>query len=511
MRLGVVVNIGILAVALQPIRAQSTAAELSQIDPGDAELSRWVADQARSGPGGWQVVWQRFLGMGGCAEEFVGSGLLSEKDRELRLVLTGAYLVTTRRHVRTLLHRKIAARQHPDRIMAMFVLALGPPQAGPDKLPADWLKRAKKPLEQVAACLALSRFKAVAELPDAVLGKTRDAGVLAAALYCRPGKSEAWVKSRLKQWSARGEEEHAHLVWRAYLLGGGAPKSDPDRRKLALRILQYPEHQALQESQRMALPEAAHFLARDGRVAVSEEVLLKQEVDIKLHLAASPDLRRQLLRNVDIRLRGTTSDILLRRWWALFTRFAPMDAVLKALSEWGAVDRFKRDESLRTSIGLALAWRLFRLPEAEAAALSPDISQMIDTPAGAWLQLALGKARTAATSHTAYVDLARAYPLANQGRLPRPRVADLLEAALWREGGHPARATVGLHRQLQAELMIDGSAGDREGYAQIRGAEIYAAKGVSRDDSPLFPVANEFYRFVKWAEPWSMPEYRFAN
>jgi len=504
MRLGVVVNIGILAVALQPIRAQSTAAELSQIDPGDAELSRWVTDQARTGPGGWQVIWQRFLGMGGCAEEFVGSGLLSEKDRKLRLVLTGAYLVTTRRHVGTLLHRKIAARQHPDRIMAMFALALGPPQAGPDKLLADWLKRAKSPLEQVAACLALARFGATAALPDAVLGKTRDAGVLAAGLYCQPSKSEAWVKGRLSQWSARGEGEHAHLVWRAYLLGDSSPKSaDADRRQLALRILQDPGHKALRE--------AAYFLARDGRVAVADDDLLGQAVETRLYLAVSPDLRRRLLRNADTRLRGTTSDLLLRRWWALFTRFAPMDAVLKALSEWGAVDRFKRDESLRTSIGLALAWRLFRLPEVEAVALSPDISQMIDTAAGAWLQLALGKARTASTSHAAFADLARAYPLADQGRLSRSRIADLLEAALWREGGHPARALVDLHRQLQAELMIDGSAASGEGYAQVRGVETYVAKGVSRGDSPLFTIANEFYRFIKRTEPWSMQEYRFEN
>jgi hypothetical protein len=75
--------IGISALGLQPVRAQSSAVELTQIDAGDIALRRWVANQSRLGSEGWQVIWQRFLAMGACADHFVGSGLLAEKDRKL--------------------------------------------------------------------------------------------------------------------------------------------------------------------------------------------------------------------------------------------------------------------------------------------------------------------------------------------------------------------------------------------------------------------------------------------
>jgi len=192
----------------------------------------------------------------------------------------------------------------------------------------------------------------------------------------------------------------------------------------------------------------------------------------------------------------------------LFVRFGSWSDVVEALTVWDGVERFQKDASLRTSIGLALGWRLFSMSAEEAAAARPEIGRMVDTPAGVWLQLALGDTRTAATSHAGFEGLARAYPMAEAGRLPRPSVARLLEAALWHEGGHPGRAALDLHRQLQAELVIDGSAASGEGYAQRRGVQVYTAKGVARSDSPLFLVANELYRFIRREEPWSLREHR---
>ncbi len=499
------VIIGISVLGFQPVGAQSSALELTQIDASDAVLRRWVANQNRLGPTGWQVIWQRFLAMGACADDFIGSGLLAEKDRKLRLVLTGACLVTTGHPEKTLLHRRIASRQHSDRIMSMMVLALGPRQPSDGKNLAAWIKRSKSPLEKVAGCLALARFqKHAAAVPDSVAARTKDAGVLAAALYCHPARSLAWVEGRKTHWSSRDKEAHAHLVWRGYLLGASVSKAaDEDRRKLAREILQ--------AARRDVLPEAAYFLGRDGGVPLLDKDILQQPVQIKLHLAANPKFRERLLRNVDTRLRGTTSDLLLRRWWSLFSRYAPMDSVVKALQEWRTVQRFQEDDFLRTSIGLSLAWRLFSSPKAETTALHAEIGPMADTPAGVWLQLALGQKRTAAIAHPGFEDLAQAYPLASAGRLPHARIGNLLETALWREGGHPRRVAVDLHRQWQAELLIDGNAAPGGGYAQARSAETYTAKGVARGDSPLFLVANQFFRFIGREEPWSLQEYRLGN
>ena len=497
--------IGISALGLQPVRAQSSAVELTQIDAGDIALGRWVANQSRLGSEGWQVIWQRFLAMGACADHFVGSGLLAEKDRKLRLVLAGACLVTTGHPEKTLFHRRIASRQHSDRIMSMMVLALGPRQPGDGKNLAAWVKRAKSPLEEVAGCLALARFpKHAAALPDAVAAKAKDAGVLAAALYCHPARSVAWVRDRTTHWSSRDQQAHAHLVWRGYLLGSSVSKpADEDRRKLA--------REALQTARRDVLPEAAYFLGRDGGVPLLDKDILQQPVEIKLHLAANPKFRERLLRNVDIRLRGTTSDLLLRRWWSLFSRYAPMDSVVTALQQWRTVQRFQEDDFLRTSIGLSLAWRLFSAPPVDTTALQAEIGPMTETAAGVWLELALGQKRTAAIAHQGFEDLAQAYPLASTGRLPHARIGKLLEAALWREGGHPRRMAVDLHRQWQAELLIDGNAAPGGGYAQARSAEIYTAKGVARGDSPLFLVANQFFRFICRQEPWSLQEYRLEK
>ncbi len=499
-RPGIGVTIGILVSSLQPVWAQSTASELSRF-AGHRKLSRWVAQQTEVGPVGWQTIWQRFLAMGECAEGFLGDGLLAEKDRKLRLVLTGAYLVATRRHETVLLHRKIERRQHPGRVMALFALALGPRQPGEGKALAGWLKRAQSPLEQVVAYLALARFGNRAKLPD-VVGKTKDPGVLAAALYCRPAQRQQWIETRLSTWSARGRDDHGLLVWRAYLLGrSSSPIADQDRRLLALRILR--------ESGRGALPEAASFLAHDGRVSLDDDDILGQPLAIKLQFAASPDLRRRLLAKVDTRLRGTTSDLLLRRWWSLFTRYAPITAVVEALAQWRTAGLFK-DRALSTSIGLALAWRLFATPEAALADLDLDISKLVDTPAGAWLQMALKRPRTASLGHEAFAELRRAYAPARDARLSRPRIAALLEQALWREGGHPARAVADLHRQLQSKLVIDAEVAAILDNNQVRGGATYTAKGVPRGDN-LFLVATQLFGFIRRTEPWSMPEYRSAN
>lgn len=493
----IALSIGILASTLQPVRAQSTAAELSQIDTGDAKLARWVSTQSQLKAAGWQLIWQRFHGMGECGERFVASRLLEENHPELRLVLTGAYLLVTRSHQTTLLDRRIAERHHRDRIMSMFALSLGPRQAGDGRVLVRWLKRAKTPLEQIAGCLALARCEEPGSLPDRVVGKAKDIGVLAAALYCQPAQGVAWIKTRVAQ--LRGHQEHAHLVWRGYLLGEKSSKpADKDRRQLALQILQ--------DADRTVLPEAAYFLAHDGEVSLLDEDILDQPLAIKLQLAALPKFRVRLLRNVDIRIRGTTSDILSRRWWSLFIRFAPIHAVVKALEEWQAVAHFKRDQALRTSIGLALAWRLFASSAEAVDALDLEITPLIDTPAGAWLQLALGRARTASISHQGFADLARAYPLAVDNRLPRMRIADLLESALWREGGHPARAGIDLHRQLQAELMIDGKEEFVGSFDRAQGFQPYKAKGPP--DQSLFLVATQLFRFIRREEPWSMKELR---
>jgi hypothetical protein len=483
--------------SLQPLWAQATAAELFRVPDGDRQFRKWISDTARAEPTGWREVWRRSRAMGECLAPFLRHALITENNPRQRLVLTGANLLATADARSILLHDQIADRPRY-RIMAELALALGPRQSGEGLELQRRIKRAGSPLEQVTACMALSRFADRQALPSGVFEKAKDSGILAAALYCSPVQSRAWIEGRLRRFAA---VEYSGLVWRGYLLGARrAGTADKQRRELAQEVLR--------DARRGLLAAAAWYLAGDPGAMLSDAELLAQPLGTRLLLARSAGLRARLVRAADPGLRGTADRVELRRWAVLLVRSAPMARIAAALRQWQ--DELSRDPELRGAVCLGLAWRLATQELATAAASGLALGKLDETVYGPWLQLARGVERTGGAVRFTAPELVRAYPLARAGRLSRAGLADLLDAALWRTGDHPALAGLDLHRQFLGEVAIDGSEEAGTRFANPMGREVYIAKGLSREDN-LFKVAFELFKFIRQSEPWSRAEYRLGD
>jgi hypothetical protein len=498
------VAIGIWGASLQPVWAQSTASDLFRVAPRDQEYGRWLTESFGSAANGWRGIWRRSVDMGATLAPFLDQELEDDKDREHRLVLTGAYSLAAQNPHSVLLGKKFAGRKRY-RFMVMFALALGPRHGEGSKAflrDIDW-KRLNE-LEQVVVCMALARLEDRGPLPKHVVDKTKSPGVLAAALYCRPGRRRAWVKNRTRRL------EHQDLVWRGYLLGDSCSEpADGDRTALALAVL------GRERAAPAVMREAAWYLARSSSPASVLDGLQpsKLPLDIRLLLCHSKPFRGKLLA-----LQSTppvsVDNTLQRRWFALYSRFAPMPALRRALVEWQRLTIFKNDVDVQRAIGLALAERLMRMPPKDTRSLGLEVDWLMGTDVGPWLRLGMGESVSELEGEVHDVGLRRVLKLMIAGRLPRARAAAELHLASWRDGpagkeatnaSNPGLMGLELHRQLLGELVIDGA-----GRFVDSGREPYKAAGLGRSDT-AFEVAIELFKFIRREEPWSAREHRLPN
>lgn len=493
-----------LAASLQPVRAQTTGSGLFRVEAGNPPSHDWMSRNLRRGIEGWPRVWQRALDMGESLAPFLASELGKEKDWERRLVVIGAYSVAARRPHDVVLHRRVFASERVRvRAMALIALALGPRQPGECRELQRFLDSSRlSPLEQVATCLALARFDRTPVLPKSVLSKARDPGVLAAALYCRPDRTRTWIEKSIRPDS---ESQFTHLVWRGYLLGTiDRGIADKDRLALAIDTLQ-----SSSSADDRLLQAAAFYLAHAKEpVALKDRDVSSQPKAIQLLLCHAPNVRSKILSAAPSPPRMTVDELVPRRWFVLYSRWAPIDSLAQAVKGWRTAS-ICRDPKMRRAISLAIAWRLSRLDESAAARAAQRIDWFGegDVPASMWIRVAGGETTTGETHNPTDPHLARAYPLAVNGQLARSAMADVLEAALWRDGSHPGHAGLDLHRQFLGELFIDGS---RRANTKFAKGRPYRASGLGRENE-FFRVAYEFYKFIRQTEPWTLREYRLRN
>lgn len=434
--------------------------------------------------------------MGECAAPFLADALRTERDQTRTMLLIGAYGLATRRPAEVLLHLARPKERKDRRLVALLLLAMAPRQAGSGSELGRLLDRGS-PLDRVGAALALSRFETT-ELPDAgFFDRERDVGAFAAGVYCRPVLRRGELEARVRRFEGTG---HESLIWRAYLLGRAVKSVDAERRAVAVERLTDP-------GARPGRLEAACCLARDPNATLTEDQLRAAPLELKVLLCGSPLLRARILRSAELELRGMAEKTLQRRFLVLVARCAPGDRLREALAAWKEHAEF-REERTRSAVWLALAWRVLAQP---AASRPFDLATLGLRPdEGRWLRWALGGGVDAAARQEIDPELGRAFPLATSGRLQRVDVAAAVEAALWRLGVHPGLAELEVHRQLLAELLIDGSqvAGTR--FAEVSRKAPYVAKGLLRDDA-AFRIAHELFKFIRREEPWALREHRLRD
>jgi hypothetical protein len=505
------VTIGMWSVSLQPVWAQATAGELFRVAPEDQAYRDWLTGNYLLTTNGWHRIWRRSLDMGASLAPFLRQELERAKNREHQLVLTGAYSLATRYPHAVLLGRKITERTVRDRFMALFTLAVGPRHGEGSKALTDFLgRRGLTALEQIAACLALARIADRPALPRQFTDKTRDPGVLAGALYCRPDRRMKWIAGRVKRSGAKG---HRDLVWRGYLLGDSCNgDADRDRLELAVGVLRGEDDLPLVRR------EAAWYLAHSSAASsVLDRIPFRSlPLDLRLLLSHSKAFRSVIL-SLRSSPQATADKVLQRRWFALYSRSAPLRSLRKALVRWKDLS-ICRPVDVKNSIGLALARRLMLMTAKDAEAAGLDIDWLFKTGAGPWLRVARGEKVEAPPRAAIDTPLDRAFRLVVASKLSRQLGAEALEYASWRDGpdgretaggSNPGLSGLELHRQFLGELLIDGCRSAGKNFVDS-GRKPYMAGGPGRTDG-VFQVAYELFKFIRREEPWSVREHRLQN
>lgn len=473
----------------------------------DRGLREQFAAIARASASEWEKGWELSHGMGRAVAPLLRR-LLKEEPNPHHRMLHSATLalalgrVGAERDLRLILGRRGAGRRagrNGEQVMGALILALGPPQ---DAVAGRELQRqlaqAQKPIDKVATLLGLCRCDAPRADVYRELGRIRDPGVLAAALYCQPVNSPG----ELRKLVDRGDiVRHQDLSWRGCLLSPSATTTDRDAWRVHAQ-------QVLAKAELPGRLEAAALIGADpGKLAIRDAELSRLPFDLLLLLAADPGLRQRILGGrlrPQAHLPPTRLPLQLRhRWLVLFSCFAPIERLLGARTDWER-DPSYRSAQARGFLALSLAWRVLRQPE-ERARLRPFLDVCAGCPESAWLRAALAEPGADPPEGEQSPGDAELRAL-RRGRMDPARAMQVIEQRLWRQGVHPGRAAQALHRQFLGELLLDDAG--RTGYRFTPvSVEAYRPEGLDRND-PLFVRALEFFKFVTREEIWGPGRFR---
>jgi hypothetical protein len=336
---------------------------------------------------------------------------------------------------------------------------------------------------RVAAYAALSRYGT--EIPRLTSRVDRtDPGLFAAALYAglrpRPQELESWFRAGNRQ------PQHAHLVWRGFLLADRS--ADPDRNE-RLQRAQGVYTNAIESilEVRDARRAAALCLARLGDPELVLDAIGQPDPEFLVLMAAVPAMRRAMPGEwfppvpTTVRLRPTER----RRLAVLYALKQPVEDVLADGEQWAG------DEEIRRAVCLVLAWRILG-GEGVGGPIPGAVTKIAE---GAWVQWAAGEQQSFSANASSDRILSQAAGLARAGRLPVAAARQVLEQALWRSGSHPALGHVEAEVALLRDLVLSGSM-QVSARLNVNPSGRYLATGISASDRDFFEIAYQYLRFA---------------
>ncbi|MHC4851503.1 MAG: hypothetical protein ACYTGO_14595 [Planctomycetota bacterium] len=476
---------------------RETSADIVAVPETDRNFQRRLEELFKIGAPDWAEGFELALDMGGSATPPLRNRLIHESNKMRRLLWVAAYGLAARAPQALYFNRKLKG---PERVLAMFVLALGPTQAEGARSIQESLGGNTDTAEAIASCLALARFgDRNRGLPKKLLS-SQDPGRLAAALYVNPRLSRPEVSNRLR--AMRATVAHHPLVWRGYYLAAARTAAEKTalqgRREAALRALADPRNEARKT--------AALLLAQNpSGLKLPADTLRGIDDETTLVLALSPALRAQLLAagRVPRQPSPTRSVEIRRRQVVLFASSAPLPKLQDAVLQWPRTCRDLMDE-----ICLGLALRLSK-SKADRQALQGTLDKLgragdgdALTEAGIWLRLA--QHQELAASDLRLAELSRPLQLAMRGAFTDATRGQAIEEILWERGSHPGLSGLELHRAFLFDLLLAHAAG-----SAVR-RETYVPKGMLDPGDNFFLVARRLFEFIRKREPWALREHRLS-
>lgn len=376
-----------------------------------------------------------------------------------------------------------------ERVMAGFLLAMGPQRARP--VPDLWARllgpaKAVPPVLGIASRLAAARFPG-SDAGAPVLVDEEDPGLLAAAAFAglpvRPALAQ-------RLWDLRVDVRHRELFWRGALLGS-----------LVVRA-------GGQDPQAVMLEHARQILDQPG------DSFPAARVAAALFRASASDVRAQGPRPDWGLLQALASTpsaaVALQQWLGAvpqprddepgrlavaYVLSRDPDTVVAERAQWGA------DPRIRHHVAVALAWRLL----GEERPLAVDVL-VPGVPEWFFVRWASGQA-AGRDGAIADAPLQAAAGLAAAGRLPRPAARAQLEETLWRWGSHPGIGRFDSERLLVRDLLLLGSRQGGKYRPHVRADQVYRAAGIDKDDA-FFDVAVPLWDFLSRRRPPLPSEFR---
>lgn len=361
-----------------------------------------------------------------------------------------------------------------DRLLACLGWALGPRRDRPR--PSFWgdvlgRRQSPLPLWQVAALLASARFpQAAAGIPTP---REDDPGIVAAAVLAGVTVPDSLLGSYFRPGEG---PRHAELVWRAVLLSG---LLEPER-PIDIDLLQ---RARWIESQPGELLRPARLAAVAVRARAGDLNANELRPPWQLLQAMIVDARSATLLADWLHARPQPLDEDPRRLAVAYALSRPIATVVEQRGEWGAA------ASVRQHIALALAWRLLG-----EAAPAPIEWSLYGLPEWFFVRWASG-AKAVKDVTLADPILEQASLLAQDERIDRAALREVLEQAMWRLGSHPGLTLQEAHHALVRDLLLTGS---NQGfkYAPVRRLhDAYLPSGLGRGD-PFFDIAVQAYDYL---------------
>lgn len=444
-----------------------------------------------SQPSSWPAGWRLAQKMGSSAAPLLAA-IWEEEGSNLtsRLLFLGAHSLAAGPEGEPTYGSSLSRLDDQEKVMALLILASGPPRTRAIDGLARLTDRREKIAVRVAAYLALARLGV--EAPP-LRADRDDPGLLAAALYAELSVSDRELRTWFRD--GEGQDPSRHLVRRGFLLAD--PEPDPDRDRRLAWAAQEAGGTLSGPGFREARRAAALCLARLGDPAQVLVDLPDPDPELVLILATEPRMRSSLPLDP---VPGGLIDLAERQRLAVLYVLQESPATVLATA-----DRWVRDEDIRGSMCLALTISL--LDGVQGAVSVPD--SVTALPEGAWVQWAAGEQPAVPTGVRNAGDpagdeiLARALPLALDGRLPREVAHRVIEAALWRSGSHPGLVRVEAHVALLRDLLMSGST-QVSAALGIEALDQYLPAGIPRTDRRFFEIAYGFLQFV--AVPREIPE-----
>jgi hypothetical protein len=364
-----------------------------------------------------------------------------------------------------------------ERVMAGFLLAMGPERARPV---TDLWTRLLGPAKAVPPVLGIAARLAAARFPGNDVGAPGlvdedDPGLAAAAAFAGLPVRPALVQ---RLWDLRAETKHRELFWRGALLGGlraGQAAVEPPALLLehARQILEMPG-----ESFAAAREAAALYRAVAGDVRAQGP---RPEWQLLQAMASTPAAAEAL--QPWLKAVPQPRDEEPARLAVAYVLSRSPDTVVAERSLWGADPRIGRH------VAVALAWRLLGSERPQPIeVLVPGVAEWF------FVRWAAGPAG-GRDGTIADAPLEAAAALAADGRLPRAAARTLLEETLWRWGSHPGLGRFDAERLLVRDLLLFGSRQGGKWRPHVRNDLIYRAAGIDKDD-PFFDVAVPLWDFL---------------